>query len=211
MSKKIFLIIVCIFLQISACHAASQLRVMSMEDFRTDSPNETIDVRVIDATELGKYTMPVNTILHSQVLQIIDPKRGKRSASFYVKPLSYTVNDTVYPIEEEMYGKYSKVVLTKEEVKKLPYGKMIKNGALLVGSYFVKGLSIGVSFVEGFAKNEKDNRFKSGVTNAYEESPISLVEKGNQLEILKGDEFYFVFKTEEDVEEPNYTYTPVEN
>ena len=211
MSKKIFLIIVCIFLQISACHAASQLRVMSMEDFRTDSPNETIDVRVIDATELGKYTMPVNTILHSQVLQTIDPKRGKRSAIFYVKPLSYTVNDTVYPIEEEMYGKYSKVVLTKEEVKKLPYGKMIKNGALLVGSYFVKGLSIGVSFVEGFAKNEKDNRFKSGVTNAYEESPISLVEKGNQLEILKGDEFYFVFKTEEDVEEPNYTYTPAEN
>lgn len=211
MSKKIFLIIAFIFLQISACHAASQLKVMSMEDFRTDSPNETIDVRVIDATELGKYTMPVNTILHSQVLQIIDPKRGKRSASFYVKPLSYTVNNTVYPIEEEMYGKYSKVVLTKEEIKKLPYGKMIKNGALLVGNYFVKGLSIGVSFVEGFAKNEKDNRFKSGVTNAYEESPISLVEKGGQLEILKGDEFYFVFKTEEDVEEPNYTYTPAEN
>ena len=211
MSKKIFLIIAFIFLQISACHAASQLKVMSMEDFRTDSPNETIDVRVIDATELGKYTMPVNTILHSQVLQIIGPKRGKRSASFYVKPLSYTVNNTVYPIEEEMYGKYSKVVLTKEEIKKLPYGKMIKNGALLVGNYFVKGLSIGVSFVEGFAKNEKDNRFKSGVTNAYEESPISLVEKGGQLEILKGDEFYFVFKTEEDVEEPNYTYTPAEN
>ena len=211
MSKKIFLIIAFIFLQISACHAASQLKVMSMEDFRTDSPNETIDVRVIDATELGKYTMPVNTILHSQVLQIIDPKRGKRSASFYVKPLSYTVNNTVYPIEEEMYGKYSKVVLTKEEIKKLPYGKMIKNGALLVGNYFVKGLSIGVSFVEGFAKNEKNNRFKSGVTNAYEESPISLVEKGGQLEILKGDEFYFVFKTEEDVEEPNYTYTPAEN
>ena len=211
MSKKIFLIIAFIFLQISACHAASQLKVMSMEDFRTDSPNETIDVRVIDATELGKYTMPVNTILHSQVLQIIAPKRGKRSASFYVKPLSYTVNNTVYPIEEEMYGKYSKVVLTKEEIKKLPYGKMIKNGALLIGNYFVKGLSIGVSFVEGFAKNEKDNRFKSGVTNAYEESPISLVEKGDQLEILKGDEFYFVFKTEEDVEEPNYTYTPAEN
>ena len=110
-----------------------------------------------------------------------------------------------------MNGNYSKVVLTKEEIKKLPYGKMIKNSALLIGNYFVKGLSIGVSFVEGFAKNEKNNRFKSGVTNAYEESPISLVEKGGQLEILKGDEFYFVFKTEEDVEEPNYTYTPAEN
>ena len=88
---------------------------------------------------------------------------------------------------------------------------MIKNGALLVGSYFVKGLSIGVSFVEGFAKNEKDNRFKSGVTNAYEESPVSLVEKGGELKIKTGDDFYFVFKTEEDVQEPNYTYTPAEN
>ena len=25
-----------------------------------------------------------------------------------------------------------------------------------------------------------------------------------------GDDFYLVFKTEEDVEEPNYTYTPAE-
>ena len=88
---------------------------------------------------------------------------------------------------------------------------MVKNGVLMVGSYFVKGLSIGVSFVEGFAKNEKDNRFKSGVANAYEESPISLVEKGDELEIKTGDDFYFVFKTEEDVQEPNYTYTQTEN
>ena len=87
---------------------------------------------------------------------------------------------------------------------------MVKNGALMVGSYFVKVLSIGVAFVEGVAKNEQDNRLKSGVTNAYEESPISLVEKGEQLDIKTGDDFYFVFKTEEDVQEPNYTYTPAE-
>ena len=49
-----------------------------------------------------------------------------------------------------------------------------------------------------------------GVTNAYEESPISLVEKGEQLDIKTGDDFYFVFKTEEDVQEPNYTYIPAE-
>ena len=49
------------------------------------------------------------------------------------------------------------------------------------------------------------------IANAYEESPISLVEKGDELEIKTGDDFYFVFKTEEDVKEPNYTYTQTEN
>ena len=209
--KKIILTLICLFCQLSICYAANYLKVTAMEDFNTGIPKETFDVRIREDANLGQYVLGVNSILHCQILQIVDPKRGKRDASFYVKPLTYTENGKKVNIEEEMYGKYTTVVLTKEEIKKLPYGKMVKNGALLVGSYFVKGLSIGVSFVEGFAKNEKDNRFKSGVANAYEESPVSLVEKGEQLEIKTGDDFYFVFKTEEDVQEPNYTYTPAEN
>lgn len=209
--KKLVLTLICLFCQFSICYAANYLKVTAMEDFNTDSPKETFNVRIREDGTLGQYSLGVNSILHCQVLQIVDPKRGKRDASFFVKPLTFTENGQVKTIEEEMYGKYTTVVLSKEEIKKLPYGKMVKNGALLVGSYFVKGLSIGVSFVEGFAKNEKDNRFKSGVANAYEESPISLVEKGDELEIKTGDDFYFVFKTEEDVQEPNYTYTPAES
>lgn len=59
-----------------------------------------------------------------------------------------------------MYGKYSKFVLSKEELKKIPPFKVMKNAALMVGNYFVKGLSIAYHFGEGFVKNEKDNRFK---------------------------------------------------
>lgn len=209
--KKIILTLICLFCQLSICYAANYLKVTAMEDFNTGIPKDTFDVRIREDANLGQYVLGVNSILHCQILQIVDPKRGKRDASFYVKPLTYTENGKKVNIEEEMYGKYTTVVLTKEEIKKLPYGKMVKNGALLVGSYFVKGLSIGVSFVEGFAKNEKDNRFKSGVANAYEESPVSYVEKGEQLEIKTGDDFYFVFKTEEDIQEPNYTYTEAGN
>lgn len=207
--KKILLTLICLS-QISACFAADYLKVTAMEDFSTDSPKETFNVRLREDGTLGKYELPTNSILHCQVLQIVDPKRGKRNAVFFVKPLTYTQGDETLQIQEDMYGKYTTVVLSKEEIKKLPYWKMIKNGALMVGSYFVKGLSIGVAFVEGVAKNEQDNRLKSGVTNAYEESPISLVEKGEQLDIKTGDDFYFVFKTEEDVQEPNYTYIPAE-
>ena len=207
--KKILLTLICLS-QISACFAADYLKVTAMEDFSTDSPKETFNVRLREEGMLGKYELPINSILHCQVLQIVDPKRGKRNAVFFVKPLTYTQGDETLQIQEDMYGKYTTVVLSKEEIKKLPYWKMVKNGALMVGSYFVKGLSIGVAFVEGVAKNEQDNRLKSGVTNAYEESPISLVEKGEQLDIKTGDDFYFVFKTEEDEQEPNYTYIPAE-
>lgn len=209
--KKLVLTLICLFCQFSICNAANYLKVTAMEDFDTASPKETFNVQLREDGFLGQYSLGVNSILHCQVLQIVDPKRGKRDASFFIKPLTFTENGQVKTIEEEMYGKYTTVVLSKEEIKKLPYGKIVKNGVLMVGSYFVKGLSIGVSFVEGFAKNEKDNRFKSGVANAYEESPISLVEKGDELEIKTGDDFYFVFKTEEDVQEPNYTYTQTEN
>ena len=207
--KKILLTLICLS-QISACFAADYLKVTAMEDFSTDSPKDTFNVRLREEGTLGKYELPTNSILHCQVLQVVDPKRGKRNAVFFVKPLTYTQGNQTLKIQEEMYGKYTTVVLSKEEIKKLPYWKMIKNGALMVGSYFVKGLSIGVAFVEGVAKNEQDNRLKSGVTNAYEESPISLVEKGEQLDIKTGDDFYFVFKTEEDEQEPNYTYIPAE-
>ena len=113
-----------------------------------------------------------------------------------MKPVSYTDGAEKVSIEEEMYGKYSKFVLSKEELKKIPPFKVMQNAALMVGNYFIK--------------DEKDNRFKSGVTNAYEESPLSYIGEGEQLDIKVGDDFYLVFKTEEDVEEPNYTYTPAE-
>lgn len=208
MMKKLILIIVCVLLQVSASYAASQLHVIALEEFKTDKPSKNISVRVLEQTELGRYQIGTNALLNCQVLKIIDPKRGKRNATFFVKPISYTNGSETVAIEEEMYGKYSKFVLSKEELKKIPPFKVMKNAALMVGNYFVKGLSIAYSFGEGFVKNEKDNRFKSGVTNAYEESPLSYIGEGEQLDIKVGDDFYLVFKTEEDVEEPNYTYTP---
>ena len=207
MKNKILLIVLVLFLQISASYAATHLKVVSMDEFKTEAPKKEIDVRIVEDSKLGSYDLGVNSILHCEILAVVDPKRGKRNASFFVKPISYTTGNTTCMIEEEMYGKYSKFVLSKEEIKKIPPSTVIKKTALTVGDYFVKGLSICYSFVEGVVKNEKDNRFKSGVTNAYEESPLSLISEGEQLDIKVGDDFYLVFKTKEDYDEPNYEYT----
>ena len=202
MVKKFLLTILLTFISIHAAMAADQIKVVAMEEFKTAEPSETIDVRVLKASQLGDYELKENYVLHCQVLKIVDPKRLKRSASFYVKPISYTTaeNNTV-KIRDEFYGKYSKHVLSKEELKEIEPGKVIKGAALTVGNYFVKGLSIGVSFVEGVVKNEKDNRLKSGVVNAYESSPLSYVEEGQQLDIHIGDDFYLVFKYDDDEDE----------
>ena len=89
--------------------------------------------------------------------------------------------------------------------------ELAKSASLTVGSYFVKGLSLGVNAVEGAIKNEEGNRFKSSVVNVYENTPFSYVETGNELNILEGDIFWLKFKTPNDEEDsenaPNYEYT----
>lgn len=84
---------------------------------------------------------------------------------------------------------------------------MAKPAALGVGSYFVKGLSIGYSAVEGAVKNEDDGRIKSGAKAAYESSPFSYVEKGSEIVIPKGQNFLLNFKLKDEADEPNYEYT----
>ena len=204
MKKKIFALFLCFLLQISASYAATQLKVIALEEFQTENPTDTIDVKVLNSDTLGKYNLETGTVLHCNILAVVDPKRGKRNASFYVQPTQYTYNGETYTIKEDLYGKYSKFVLSKEEIKNIPPGKVIKSAALSVGNYFVKGLSIAYSFVEGVAKNERDNRLKSGVVNAYEHSPLSLVSEGEQLDIKVGDDFYLVFKTKEDETDEEY-------
>ena len=204
--KKFLLVFLGLFLCTNFAQAADQVKVMAIDNFRTDNPTENISVRVLEDSELGIYNLEHNSVLNCKVLKIVDPKRGKRNASFYVKPLSYSNNNGTYAIEEEMYGKYFLKRLTKEELKKIKPTQVAKSAALTVGNHFMQGLSTVYYFGEGMVKNEEGNRLKSGTVKAYKKSPLSYVEEGEQLDIKTGDSFYFVFKTDKDVEKPNYTY-----
>lgn len=198
MLKKIWLSILCFCLQVSISYAAVHIKVASMQDFTTDKPSKELDVKVLEAVELGEYNIKESSTLHCQVLEVVDPKRGKRNATFYVRPLSYSKNDETICIKEDYYGRYSKTVMSKEELKKIPPGKVVKNAALSVGNHFVKGISLGYYFLEGIVDNEGENRLKSGAKRAYKSTPLSLVEEGAQLDIKTGDDFYFVFKIDEE-------------
>lgn len=206
--KKIF-ILLAIMLIPSSAFAAVQMKVTALTEFHTETPADSMNVKVREGIKLGDYDLKQGDTLKCSIQKIVDPKRGKRNAVFYVKPVSYTSEGTVNKINDDYYGKYSKTVLSKEELKKIPPGKVIKKAALTVGSHFVKGLSTGVAFAQGVIQNDEDNRLKSGVVEAYKESPLSYIDKGENLDIMPGDDFYLVFKIDDEQEEdkPNYTYT----
>lgn len=196
--KKCLLFVLIFVFHINIVQAATQIKVSAVQEFSTEKPTKTIDVKVLHDYELGNYNLSENTILTCRILDIIEPKRGKRDATFYVMPVYYNSNNEMRSFEEEMYGKYSKRVLNKEELKKIPSFKTLKKLSLSVGNHFITGLSTGYAFVEGVVKNEKDGRIKSGVVNAYEESPLSYISTGEQINLQVGDEFYFVFRTHSD-------------
>ena len=54
---------------------------------------------------------------------------------------------------------------------------------------------------EGMIENEEGNRIQSGVKKVYKESPLSYVEKGQELKMESGDSFYLIFKPAGDLNE----------
>lgn len=198
--KKFFVFLA--MLMFSSPVLAKSIPVEALNDFSTENPPKTMDVKILSEIVLDEtITLSQGDIVHGQITDISDPKRLKRDASFTFVPLYYTnANKGVIRINGYFPAKYT---------TKLNKGELAKSAALGVGSIYVKGLSVGYSAVEGAVKNEDDNRIKSGAKAAYESSPFSYVEKGSEVVITKGQNFYLNFKQKEEAEEPNYEYTPI--
>ena len=152
----------------------------------------------------ASQAMPeVNTDVAETINDLLVKELGysPEVADFWSKALARK-DGAMHTFNENLKGKYSMHMDKKE---------LAKSASLTVGSYFVKGLSLGVNAVEGAIKNEEGNRFKSSVVNVYENTPFSYVETGNELNILEGDIFWLKFKTPNDEEysenAPNYEYT----
>ena len=208
MKKGIILTLFAFLFSVCASQAAVQMKVTAIEEFETEKPSKTISVKIREDVVLGDYELKCGDVLKSNVVEVTDPKRGKRDANVYIQPYAYVSGGVTKQIQETIFGKYSKTVLSKEELKKLPKLQIVEKAAVTVGSFYIKGLSQGVSLAKGVITNPEGNRVKSGVQQVYEDSVISYVEKGKELDIKPGDEFYFIFNVEdEDAEKPNYSYT----
>ena len=181
---------------------AKTVAVEAMSGFTTEDPPREMSVKLLEDIVLDdNTTLAADYVIDGKIVDVTDPKRLKRNATFTFVPVSYKdKNGKVSQIKAYCPAKYT---------TKINKGELAKSVGLGVGSFFVKGLSLGYSAVEGAIKNEQDNRFKSSVTNVYNDSPLSYVEKGEELVIEKEQVFFLNFKLKDDVEEddaPNYEY-----
>ena len=185
MKKYIMLLLFMLTVSIPVC--AETMAVQAMSNISTQNPQDVIKVKVIRDCKLGNIELKIGYILEGKMLTVKQPKRLKRDASFTFYPISYKDIDGCENRFTKVYvGEYS----SKFEINP---AKVAKSAVLGVGNHFVKGISAGYYAVEGAVRNEDGNRLESAVHNVYENSPLSYVEKGEQLNIKQNTCFGLKF------------------
>lgn len=194
MQKKLFLgFLVLLITGIHNGVIAKTVEVLSLSNFSTANPPSEIKVRLLDELDLDNVKIKSGSVLAGTLTDVKSPKRLKRNAKFSFKLLWYIDDDgTKHIVQDDIKASYTTT---------LDGAQLAKNVTLSVGNHFVKGLKMGVAAVEGAIENEEDNRLKSSAKSLYNASPVSYIEKGNDLLIEENDIFYLKFpnkKTEKE-------------
>lgn len=170
---------------------AQTVEVRALDSFSTAKPPKSVSVQLLEPLVLtDSITLSSGDIMTGDLFDVVSPKRLKRDAGFSFCLKSYKdLEGNLHTVNSHIVASYSKPI---------DKGGLAKNAALGVGSFFVKGLSVGVAAVSGAVKNEEGNRVKSSAVSAYESSPLSLVEKGEDLNIEENMHFFLKFKEKSD-------------
>lgn len=192
------LLCLCGMLLIAPSVLAATMCVRAVTPFSTETPTDKMTVKLVEEYQVSdSLTLPIGTVINGAVSDVVSPKRLKRDATFSFTAQKYDDGHGLSGDFDKNYkGRYYQKIDKKE---------LAKNTSLTVGSFFVKGLSLGVNAVQGAIKNEEGNRFKSSAKNVYDNSPLSYVEEGQELDIKPNDIFWLKFKSATD-DEPNYEY-----
>lgn len=179
---KKFLLIVTILLFIINPSFAKATRVEALSDYTSEYPPAMLYFKLFEYSESFEDIpeFSIGDIVEAIVIKTKDNKRLKQNATFALKINRLKKEDGRIIQVNNIYAKYTTKIDTAE---------VSKNIALGVGNYFVKGLSIGYKTVEGAFKNEEDDRLKSAGVALYKSTPLSYVEKGNEIDIKVGDIF----------------------
>ncbi len=196
--KKILLLSVILLISIMPVNAET-LQVQALSEFNTENPPASIEVKAVSDMDLDEELLIMDGyILKGNLVDVVSPKRLKRDATFSIVLTEYTDNNgqkhIIPPDGKQFKGKFT---------TKFDYKHAAKTAALSVGNFFLKGLSIGYAAVEGAVKNEEGNRVKSSAMSVYESTPVSYVEKGEDIVILKDQVFYLKFKLKDDDKDKN--------
>lgn len=180
--KKIALTI--LFLVIFAVPTSAKtktVKIMALTDFSTENPSPLFKAEIIEDKEFKGELLEAGTIVEGQITRVANPKAGKRNAYFVFLPYIVIRDEETIIVDKPLA--VAKVTDCRPiDTKKLTI-KAIKTST----NFIFKGMSMGISFVEGAVKAEENQRIQSGLINIYNDSPLSYIETGKELNIKPGD------------------------
>lgn len=204
MKKTIILAFLLMMTYSLPANAAQKVKVSALTPFSSLNPSEKMKVITLEKAEFNNGIIFENgTVIYGDIIEVKQPKRAKRNASFKFKPTSYLYNGEIRTVNDPNFiAKYA-------EYKELNKAELATSAAATAGGliFHIPLLSEGVSLVKGMWKNQEDNRLKSGVVQVYKDSPLSYVEEGKDVVIEENTMFILKFKSSdlEDLDSPSDT------
>ncbi len=187
---------------------AKNIKVEALANFSTAKPPKTWKVKVLEGFVADNgVVVHANTVIEGDIVNVKSPKRLKRNATFKFVPKTYydPQDGTTKIVKRDFEGKYSST--SNIDKKSLAKTGAISAGNMLIGSF----VAPTVGLVEGVVSNKEGNRAKSAVVGAYERTPLSYANKGQEMEFKQGQVFVMSFKLKGEEENlPNYSYEMVE-
>lgn len=196
--KKLIISIFLVLVTAGTSFAATAVKVIAKDDYTTADPKNNFKVKTINNLifEDG-YKIPEGTIITGKVIKVKNATRGKRDAYFDFYPTEFKNGNQKEKIKEPKFiaRVYNYEPLDKKE--------LAESAGKAAAGFIVTGASQGISFIQGIVTpQEGENRLTSGFKKVYKDSPLSYVEKGEELNIKEGDEIYLkVYALNEDTSE----------
>lgn len=196
--KKLILSIFLIFVTAGSSLAAGAIKVVAQDDYTTANPKNTFKVKTTTTIVFEDgYSIKDGTIITGKVIKVKNATRGKRDAYFDFYP-----TELKSPTQKEKV-KNPAFVARVYNYEPLDKKGLVESAGKAAAGLIVTGASQGISFIQGIVTPpEGENRLASGVKKIYKDSPLSLVEKGDELSIKEGDEIYIkIYSINENIEE----------
>ncbi len=190
--KRIIILIFCVaFIPLFANANAviNKIYAVSTNEHSTAelcSRNKQISVRTLDTYNVTKtLAVEKNSDLILEVQEYINPKRGKMNGYLKIKLLKHSIpsKDDIYEDDSDKNIKGTLRLSEKKDKKELA-----KTVGISVTGHILKvpGFSQAVALSKGLIKpNPEQTRLQSAGHNLYKSTPLTYVEKGNDLSIEK--------------------------
>jgi hypothetical protein len=171
-------------LGISAVQAKSfkPVAIKALEDFNNLSPSQTYSFQFLESIYFNDSSyIQAGTVVNGNIIKVFMPQRGKRDGYFEMVPVTMTHDDKTETVETPQYM-YEIRAYSPRDNAHVAAG--VAKGA---AGYLYKGVANCTYFTEGFCQSDNGYRIKAGFKRVYDNSFVSNMKFGQELNIKKDD------------------------